>query len=82
MHSSFALRITREDGDQNLSRLSVTAPPGFLASLRGLTYCPEAAIALLNSSDHTGLAEAASPACPATSQVGSVDAGAGAGRSR
>ena len=79
MHSSFALRITRDDGDQNLDRLSITAPPGFLASLRGLTYCPEAAIAELNSTDRTGRAEAASPACPASSEVGSVDAEAGAG---
>lgn len=79
VHSSFAVRITRNDGEQNLDRFSITTPPGFIASIRGVTYCPESAIAELSSPDHTGRVEAASPACPASSEVGSVAAAAGAG---
>ncbi|HEV7400331.1 MAG TPA: hypothetical protein VGN84_08660, partial [Solirubrobacterales bacterium] len=41
-HSPFALRLTRQDGDQFLSALNVTTPPGFSATLKGVPYCPEA----------------------------------------
>jgi hypothetical protein len=78
-HTTFALRFTREDGQQNLAGLSVKAAPGFLATLRGVPYCPEAAIAELSSSGHDGRAELADPACPAASEVGSADAANGAG---
>ena len=59
--------------------IQVTTPPGFLASLKGIPYCPEAAIAKLGSPGYTGAAEQASPACPAASQIGTAIAGAGAG---
>ena len=78
-HTSFALRITREDGQQNLDRLSVRTAPGFLATLRGVSYCPVSAIAELSSPGHTGRAELANPACPADSQIGTSDAASGAG---
>jgi hypothetical protein len=78
-HTSFALRIGREDGQQNLDRVSVQTAPGFLATLRGVSYCPQSAIAELNSPGHTGRAEMANPACPANSQIGTADAGSGAG---
>lgn len=78
-HSAFGLRVGREDGDQNLSGLTVKAPPGFLATLKGVAYCPEAAIDKLSSPTYPGRAEAASPACPATSRVGSASAASGAG---
>jgi hypothetical protein len=79
MRSPLTLEFTRGDGQQNLSTLGVDAPPGLLASLRGVTYCPEAAIAAARSASHSGLAEMVSPTCPASSQVGTVTAGAGAG---
>ena len=78
-HTSFALRITRGDGNQNLSGISLEGAPGFLASLRGVPYCPEAAIAELGNPAHSGGAELANPACPAASRVGSADAASGAG---
>ncbi len=78
-YSPFRLDLNREDGDQNLVALSVTTPPGFAASLRGIPYCPEASISLLDAPSHTGTDELASSACPAASQVGSVVAEAGAG---
>jgi hypothetical protein len=78
-HSPFAVELSRQDGDQNLSGLKVTTPPGFAATLKGIPYCSDAAIATLNSSGYTGRSELASPACPAASQVGSAVAGAGSG---
>ena len=38
------LKLDREDGDQFLGKLNFTMPPGLTANLRGLSYCPEAAI--------------------------------------
>jgi hypothetical protein len=63
--SPFSLRITRADGEENLSRIEATLPPGLLAKLAGVPLCPEAG--------------AASGACPAASQVGTTMVAAGAG---
>lgn len=63
--SPFLLRITREDGESNLSRIEATLPPGLLAKLKGVPLC--------------GDAQAATGACPAGSQVGSVVVGSGSG---
>ena len=78
-HSSFSINLTRNDGDQNLTGLKVSTPPGFSATLKGVPYCPESAIAQLANPDYSGLAEQALSACPAASQIGSAVAGAGAG---
>jgi hypothetical protein len=78
-HAPFVLRLTRPDGDQNLSELDVALPAGLSASLKGVPYCPEAAISHATNSSYSGLAEIGSPSCPAASQVGTVTAGAGAG---
>ena len=43
--SAFSLKLSREDGDQNLGHLNFTLPPGLTANLHGITYCPEANIA-------------------------------------
>jgi hypothetical protein len=79
VHSPFVLQFSRADGDQNVTGVDVKAPPGLLANLRGIPYCPEAAIARLKSPGYSGAVEQASPACPAASRVGSAIAGAGAG---
>ncbi len=78
-HSPFGIELTRKDGDQDLSGLEVTTPPGFSATLKGIPYCPEAAIAALKSPGYTGGSELVSAACPAASRVGSAVAGAGSG---
>lgn len=78
-HSPFALEVRRGDGEQNLAGLNVKTPPGFAATLRGVSYCPEAAIAQFNAPGYTGSAEQAGSLCPASSYIGSVVAGAGAG---
>jgi hypothetical protein len=64
-YSPFTLSLSRSDGDQNLAGLSVTLPPGLLGKIAGIPLCPDA-----NANAGT---------CPAASQVGSVDVGAGVG---
>jgi hypothetical protein len=78
-HTPFNLKIDRADGDQFLSGLDVKAAPGIAATLRGVPYCSQSAIDKLASPSYSGLAEIASPACPAASQVGTVTTGAGPG---
>jgi hypothetical protein len=73
----FTIGVTRPDGAQELSSLEITTPPGFTASLKGVPYCTEAEIAAAQAS--SGAAEAANPACPAASQVGTTSVGAGSG---
>ncbi|MBS1893793.1 MAG: hypothetical protein JST59_21040 [Actinobacteria bacterium] len=63
--SSFTLRITRQDGEQNLSRIDTTLPEGLVAKLAGVPLC--------------GDAEAMTGNCPAGSQVGTTTTGVGAG---
>jgi hypothetical protein len=76
-----AVRVNRPDGDQNMVGQTFVTPPGFLASLRGVAYCPEQAIAKLHEPGYSGRVEQESPACPAASQVGVVSTAAGAGSS-
>jgi hypothetical protein len=63
--SPFVLRVTRNDGEENIARIETTLPEGLLAKLAGIPLC--------------GDAQAASGACPAASQIGRVIAGIGAG---
>ena len=69
--SPFNLRLSREDGSQELGGLTVTLPRGLLGQLAGIPYCPDAALAAISGAEGTGrAAEQASPSCPAASQVG------------
>ena len=79
VHTPLAVKVDRKDGDQNLSGLTVVTPPGFLASLAGVPYCPEAAIAKLSDPDYPGRVEQATPACPIASLVGTAMTASGAG---
>ena len=76
-HAPFSLTLSRSDGEQNMTGLSVTAPPGFSATLKGIPYCPQAALSALPT--RSGVAELTAPACPAASQIGTAVTGAGAG---
>jgi hypothetical protein len=78
-HAPFSLTLTRTDGDQNLTGVSISSPPGFSATLKSVPYCPESAIDLLNAPGYKGLAEQSNPACPAASEIGTAITGAGAG---
>jgi uncharacterized repeat protein (TIGR01451 family) len=75
--SPFVLKLTRGDGEQEISSLDLTLPKGFTAKLAGIPYCSDAAIA--SASGRSGAAELANPSCPAASRIGSVTVGAGPG---
>jgi hypothetical protein len=80
-HSPFAMRLTRRDGDQDLTKFAATLPRGVLASLVGVGKCPEDRIAKARSrtGEHGGAEELADPSCPANSKIGTTLAGAGVG---
>ena len=63
--SPFVLTASRTDGEQDLSRVSATTPPGLLAILKGVERCPEP--------------QASQGACGANSLIGHASALAGAG---
>jgi hypothetical protein len=76
-HSPMVMRLTRRDGDQDLTKFSSVLPEGLLPKLVGVGKCPQAAIDAAKGK--AGLSELASPSCPASSQIGTVAAGAGVG---
>jgi hypothetical protein len=78
-HTPFNLELNRSDGEQNLVGLTVSTPPGFSGTLRGIPYCPEPSLARLALGGGSGILERAEPTCPADSQIGTAVAGAGAG---
>ncbi|HEY0317593.1 MAG TPA: hypothetical protein VGC49_04800, partial [Solirubrobacterales bacterium] len=47
-NSPLTIRIRRQDGEQNISRLDVTLPEGELAKLKGVEVCPDALAATGN----------------------------------
>jgi hypothetical protein len=63
--SPFALSFSRGDGEQKLSGLSFTMPPGVSAVLKGVAQCPAAS--------------AVRGTCPVSSRIGSVDVASGVG---
>jgi hypothetical protein len=71
--------IARADGNQELKGVDVTLPPGLVAKLAGVKYCPDAALAA--AAANGGTAEAASSSCPASSRIGRADIKAGSGPS-
>ncbi len=75
--SQFALKVSRADGQQNLTRINTTLPAGLLAKLAGVARCPDSSIA--GAAANTGTAEQASPSCPAASQIGTLNAASGVG---
>ena len=77
VHSDFFLKLDRDDGDQYLGDLNFTMPPGLTASLRGITYCPEPAIAA--AATRLGREEQVAPSCPSTSAIGTSNVAAGPG---
>jgi hypothetical protein len=80
-YSPFVLKLSREDGSQRLTGIDATLPKGLLAKLAGVSYCSEAQInqAKAREVPRQGALEQSSPSCPASSEVGSVVVGAGAG---
>jgi hypothetical protein len=79
-YTPFVLSFSRTDTDQELSQLSVTLPPGLLAKVAGVARCSDAQLTA-TAANPSGASEQANPGCPAASQIGSVQAGAGPGPS-
>jgi len=75
--SPFFMRITRGDGEQEITRFDTVLPPGLVGKIAGLGRCTEAEIAAAKAK--SGRSELAAPSCPASSRIGSVQAGAGVG---
>jgi hypothetical protein len=63
--TTFALNVSRVDGQQLLSGISLTTPPGLLGMLSHVQLCREP--------------QAAQGTCPAVSRIGTVTAAAGSG---
>jgi hypothetical protein len=80
-YSPFVLRLSREDGSQELQGIETTLPPGLTARLAGVVPCSEAQIAQAEARSRPGegSAEQDHPSCPAGSEVGEVLISAGAG---
>jgi hypothetical protein len=78
-YSTFLFRLSRSDEEQELTGIKTVLPPGLVGRIAGMSFCPEAAIASIATAEGAGAGEAANPACPASSEFGSISAGLGAG---
>ncbi len=76
-YSPFFARLTRRDGDQDMTKFSFKLPPGLVGKIAGVSRCPEAEIAAARAK--SGTEELSSSSCPANSQIGAVLGGAGVG---
>ncbi|HEU4462875.1 MAG TPA: hypothetical protein VFR75_09810 [Solirubrobacterales bacterium] len=76
-YSPFYLRLSRSDGDAEITSYSANFPPGVLGNLTGVGICPDEAIAA--AARRSGAAEEAAPSCPAGSSIGRTTAGFGVG---
>ncbi len=76
-YSPFYLRLTREDGEQELVKFSTTMPPGLSGNLSGIPLCPDADIEAAKGV--TGAQEEVQPSCPAASEIGHTITEAGVG---
>jgi hypothetical protein len=75
--SPFYIRLTRNDGEQEMTQLNFVLPPGVVGKIAGLPRCSDAQVAAAKAK--TGLREQADPSCPAGSLIGHTLGGAGVG---
>jgi hypothetical protein len=76
-YSPLDLRVTRNDGEQEITRFSSNLPAGLTANLSGVSFCSDASIELAKKK--TGALEEEEPSCPVSSQIGHTLVGAGVG---
>jgi hypothetical protein len=76
-YSPFLMRMTRNDGQQEITRFSASLPAGVVPKIAGLAKCGDAEIASARAK--SGREELAAPSCPPGSEIGNVTAGAGVG---
>ncbi len=80
-YSPLIFKLSREDGTQRLGKIEATLPIGLSAKLAGVGTCSETDIAKARSREapQKGVLEQTDPSCPAASEIGVVNASAGAG---
>jgi hypothetical protein len=76
-YSPFYMRLTRKDGEQDMTRFSSVLPRGVVGKIAGLAKCPDAAVAAAKAK--SGRAELVSPSCPESSRIGRTLGGVGVG---
>jgi hypothetical protein len=76
-YTPFVVNLSRQDGSQELKGLNLTLPAGMAAKFAGVAECSDAAIATAQAK--SGRQEQAAASCPASSHLGTVTVGAGAG---
>jgi NHL repeat len=78
-YAPFTLSFSRGDGEENFAGATVTLPPGLIGKIAGVAQCSDAQLAA--AAGKSGVAELASPSCPAGSLIGTVQTTAGPGPS-
>jgi hypothetical protein len=78
-YAPFTLSFSRGDSEENFAGATVTLPPGLIGKIAGVTQCSDAQLAA--AAAKSGVAEMASPSCPAGSLIGTVQTTAGPGPS-
>jgi hypothetical protein len=76
-YSQMDIHITRNDGEQELTRFSSILPPGLTANLTGIPFCPDQDIEA--AKQISGAQAETNPPCPAASEIGHSLVGAGVG---
>ena len=76
-YSPFFLRLTRSDGERDITRLDAVLPKGVVGKIAGMAKCGDAEVNAAKGK--SGKAELASPSCPSASRIGSTLGGAGVG---
>jgi hypothetical protein len=78
-YAPFTLSFSRGDSEENFAGATVTLPPGLIGKIAGVVQCSDAQLAAAVAK--SGVAEQASPSCPAGSLIGTVQTTAGPGPS-
>jgi hypothetical protein len=78
-YAPFTLSFSRGDSEENFAGATVTLPPGLIGKIAGVAQCSDAQLAA--AAAKSGVAEQASPSCPAGSLIGTVQTTAGPGPS-
>ena len=69
-YTPFVVKLSRQDGTQELKGLNLTLPAGMGAKFAGVAECSDASIA--SAETKTGNQEQGNPSCPASTHLGTV----------
>ena len=76
-YSPLYIRISRNDGEQEITGFASQLPPGLTGNLSGIPFCSEGQVQAATA--QTGAEAETAPACPSGSQIGHTIAEAGVG---